>query len=313
MYAIVVHGGAGQWRAERREAALEGVRRAAVCGLNILTGGGGALDAVVAAVVSMEDDPVFNAGTGSALNLDGEAEMDAGVMVGEDLRTGNVAGLRRVKNPILVARAVMERTDHVLLAGDGALRLARAFGFQDYEPVTSQRRDEWREKRAALVDADNPSLPRLRVLLQDHPDLSPGTVGAVALDTHGVLAAATSTGGITLKLPGRIGDTPVPGAGNYATSHGACSATGLGELMLRYLTARSVCDHLHAGQSAKRAVEAVLTDMRAAVGGEVGMVAIDRNGTIGVGHLTAAMPHAYASASDMQVVAALQVDDARGC
>lgn len=307
MYAIIVHGGAGAWKDEHEAAALEGVRRAAQTGKAVLTSGGAALDAVVAAVIALEDDLSFNAGTGSALNLDGEAEMDAGIMVGQGLRTGNVAALKRVKNPVLVARKVMEETDHVLIAGEGALRFARAMGFPDCDPVTEERRADWRKKRDAMLQGDDRYLPRQRELLQAYPGLVADTVGAVALDIRGGLAAATSTGGLSLKLAGRIGDSPIPGAGNYADLHAAVSATGRGELMLRFLTAKTVCDLTAAGRSAQQAVDEVLARMAAEVGDDVGIIAVDATGRIGVGHRTPAMPHAVATEEQDGIVAAMRV------
>lgn len=307
MYAIIVHGGAGAWEKEQEAAALEGVRRAVQAGREVLAGGGMALDAVVAAVVALEDDPTFNAGTGSALNLDGEAEMDAGVMVGQGLRSGNVAALKRVKNPVLVARKVMEETDHVLLAGEGALRFARAMGFPDHDPVTAERLADWRKKRDAMLRGEDRYLPRQRELLRACPGLACDTVGAVALDANGGLAAATSTGGLSLKLAGRIGDSPIPGAGNYADLRAAVSATGRGELMVRFLAAKTVCDLAAGGRSAQRAVDEALARMAAEVGDDVGIIALDGEGRIGVGHRTPAMPHAYAVEGRDELVAAMRV------
>lgn len=301
-FALAVHGGAGDWPVERHAAALAGLRRALRTGLGVLRAGGCALDAVCAAVVALEDDATFNAGTGCALNRDGEAELDAGVMEGHSLRTGNVAALRRVRNPVLVARRVMEQTPHVLLAGTGATAFARAQGFADFDPVTAERRTAWRKQalRAGALPGDALSGD---VLSDDalSGDVgaggsAPGTVGAVALDARGRLAAATSTGGTGFKLPGRVGDSPVPGAGNYADADGAVSATGRGELMLRFLTARAVCDALRAGLGAQAAAERVLAEMRARVGGEAGLIVIDCRGGIGVHHGTPAMPYACAAA-----------------
>ncbi|HEX6828096.1 MAG TPA: isoaspartyl peptidase/L-asparaginase, partial [Burkholderiales bacterium] len=232
-YALAVHGGAGRWPEDRLEPTLEGVRRAAQAARRILAAGGTALDAVVEAVAALEDDPLFNAGTGAALNAAGEAEMDAAVASGTGF--GAVAALAGVRNPVRVARKVMEETDHLLLAGEGARRFARAMGFASHDPVTAERRAEylkWREEGVA-PEGDPPL--RLRGLLERHPELAGGTVGAVARDRNGSLAAATSTGGLFHKLPGRVGDTPVPGAGTFASSQAAASATGHGETILRVL------------------------------------------------------------------------------
>jgi beta-aspartyl-peptidase (threonine type) len=269
-WAILIHGGAGEWRAEDEAAALRASasRRAT---LQRLMAGGSALDAAVAAVVELEDNALFNAGTGAVLNRDGEAELDASVMTGHDLRCGAVAALRRVRNPVLVARRVMERTPHVLLAGEGALRFARSEGFEDYDPITQRARDAWLRRRSA----------------------SPGTVGAVVLDLAGGLAAATSTGGVTLKLPGRVGDSPIPGAGNYANAAAACSATGQGELMLRVLAAKDLCDRVAGGAHPQAAVEALLREMAAGIGADGGFILLSRDGRLGVAHTMVSMPHAW--------------------
>src|SRR5262245_56411212 len=226
MWAIAVHGGAGNWEVTQHDAARAGVRAAAKQAGLLLAQGAAALDAVTAAVTALEDDPVFNAGTGSVLNRGGEAEMDAAVMTGHDLAFGAVAAILRVRNPVLVAHQVMERSGHALLTGEGAVRFARACGYADYDPVTAESRAAW--ERA-------------------HNEARLGTVGAVALDLDGRLAAASSTGGTSLKLPGRVGDTPLPGAGTYATRDAAASATGKGELVMRMLGTKRICDLAAAG------------------------------------------------------------------
>ncbi len=302
-YALLLHGGAGDWRDAPEAPILEGLRRALKIGRALLAEGGGALDAVTAAVAALEDDPLFNAGTGSVLNLEGEAEMDAQVMAGEGLRCGGVAAIRRVRNPVLVARAVMEESGHCLLAGEGALRFARALGFADHDPVTPGRRAKWQARRAAALADPAQPLARLSPLYD-----AGGTVGAVALDLNGRLAAATSTGGITLKLPGRVGDSAVPGAGNYATRAAAASATGHGELMLRALAAKAVCDRIAAGVDPQGAVQGVLADMAITLGNEAGLIALDRAGRIGIAHGTPAMPHAWASGERPEGAAAMRSD-----
>jgi beta-aspartyl-peptidase (threonine type) len=270
-WAILVHGGAGEWRAEDEAAAVAGVGLAVGSAMQRLAAGGSALDAAVAAVVALEDDALFNAGTGAVLNRDGEAELDASVMSGHDLRCGAVAALRRVRNPVLVARRVMDRTRHVMLAGEGALRFARSEGFEDYDPVTQRARDAWLRRMSA----------------------SPGTVGAVVLDAAGRLAAATSTGGVSLKLPGRVGDSPVPGAGNYANTAAGCSATGRGELMMRVLAAKDLCDRVVRGEHPQAAADALLREMAAGVGADAGFILLSRDGQLGMAHTMASMPHAW--------------------
>jgi beta-aspartyl-peptidase (threonine type) len=297
--ALIAHGGAGNIRPGGEERAVEGVRAAIETGRAILLKGGTALDAVCATVVALEDNPAFNAGTGSCLNYDGFVEMDACVMENrhgsEVLRTGAVAALQRVKNPILVARKVMEETDHVMLAGEGALRFARAMGFGDHDPVTEQRRADWEDKRRRITEVLGAKSLNIRRFLREHPAYSGGTVGAAAVDASGVLAAATSTGGVTLKLVGRVGDTPIAGAGNYASDHVAASATGTGEYVMRTLATREVSERVAAGATLDEAVREALEHMGRAFDADVGIIAVDRHGNPVARHRTRDMPHAYFS------------------
>lgn len=311
MYALVVHGGAGTWSGEHHRAALAGLEQAAEWGRRLLEQGGSSVDAVVESVRALEDNPLFNAGTGSVLNLDGEAEMDAGVMDGAGLRSGNVGALKRVRNPVLVARKVMELTDHVLLSGVGALRFARAVGYEDYDPVTRTRRDDWRKRCDTLQGKQGDErLAALHAMLAKWPPGEGiGTVGAVALDRDGNLASATSTGGVTLKLPGRIGDSALPGAGHFAAPHAAASATGRGELMMRFLTSKAICDEVWNGHPARKAVARVLKEMAKRVGRDVGVIAIDSEGRIAVQHLTPAMPHAWVHEEVSEIESHIAVED----
>ncbi len=280
-WAVAVHGGAGIWRDEDEARACAGVAAAVACARVVLEGGGSALDAAVAAVGQLENDALFNAGTGAVLNRDGDVELDASVMTGHDLRCGGVAALRGVRNPVLVARCVMEASPHVLLAGEGARRFAQEQGFDvDYDPETPRAREAWRVRRQAVLDAVPPAP-------------AGDTVGAVALDRAGRLAAATSTGGTILKLPGRVGDSPVPGAGNYASACAACSATGQGELMMRILAAKALCDRVCTGATPQQAVDALLTEMHSTVGADAGFILLSSSGTLGIAHATPAMPHAW--------------------
>lgn len=274
MAAILVHGGAGRWVRSDRALAEAGVARAAGIAWGILANGGSALDAVVEAVVGLEDDPLFNAGTGSVLNARGEVEMDASVMAGDTLEAGGVACIQRVRNPVLVARRVLEVTDCVLLAGPAATLFARQQGFEDYAPGMP---------RGARAGERG------------------GTVGAVALDDAGRLAAATSTGGREGKLPGRVGDSPVPGAGNYADASAAVSATGWGEQMLRFVTAKDVASRVARGAAPAQALRACLDDMRRRFGEPIGAIALDARGNIGMVHGTQAMPHAWRRSGESAV------------
>ena len=294
--ALIAHGGAGSWRPGREQDATDGMRAAVEAGRAVLLAGGSALDAVCATVVALEDNPIFNAGTGGVLNFDGFVEMDASVMVSEHKRFGAVTGLQRVKNPVLVARKVMEETDHAMLTGEGALRFARAMGFGDHDPVTDARHADWQEKRQQLEESLK-SGKRTRVLdfLRGHPDYAGGTVGAAAVDRQGLLAAATSTGGVTLKLVGRVGDSPIPGAGNYATELMAASATGTGEYVMRSLSTRQMHEAMSHGATLDEAMAQSLAQLKRDFEGDIGIVAVDREGTPVARHLSRDMPHAYFS------------------
>src|SRR5258708_824912 len=223
--ALIAHGGAGNWRPGSEEEAVAGMRAAVEKGRSILRAGGTALDAGGATGGAPEGDPRFNAGTGAVLNFDGFCELDACILGSREARVGAVAALQRVKNPILVARKVMEETDHVMLAGEGAQRFARVMGFPDHDPITPARRADWQDKRKRLDEVLGKHSLKMRRFLQDHPEYAGGTVGAAAVDAAGVLAAATSTGGATMKLARRPGDTPLPGACSDASRHAAASTT----------------------------------------------------------------------------------------
>jgi len=301
--ALIAHGGAGNVRVGGEEAAVEGVRQAVARGRAVLRAGGSALDAVCATVVALEDNPAFNAGTGACLNYDGFCELDACLMESRESRVGAVAALQRVKNPILVARKVMEETDHAMLAGEGAQRFARALGFADHDPVTPARRADWEDKRRQ-IDAAKVGM-KTRRFLQGHPGYSGGTVGAVAVDDNGVLAAATSTGGMTLKMAGRVGDTPIAGAGNYASRHVAVSATGTGEYVMRLLSARAISESVAHGASLRVALADAIDELKRQFDADVGIIAVDSAGTPLASHLSRDMPHAY-FAGEGEVVARMR-------
>jgi L-asparaginase / beta-aspartyl-peptidase len=277
--AIIVHGGAGDWSAgDAGDGPLEGCRAAARAGHDILARGGSALDAAVAAVVVLEDDPRFNAGTGSALTIDGEVECDASVMSG-DGRAGAVGALRDVKNPIALARLVMERTPHVLLVGPGAGEFATENGIASLPAgalVTERVRAKW---RAALA--------------RRQAALSGGTVGCVARDAAGRLAAATSTGGMMLKRRGRVGDSAVLGAGTYADDvAGAASCTGVGEAFMKALGAKQAVEAMRAGRDPSEAAREVLPLVRRQ-GGDGGLICVDARGRIGLAFDTPRMVRAW--------------------
>ena len=307
--ALIVHGGAGSWRPGSDADAIAGTTRAVQAGREILRAGGSALDAACAAAVILEDDPIFNAGTGAVLNFDGYVEFDACVMVADKAQIGSVSGLQRVKNPILVARQVMEETDHVMLTGEGALRFARSMGHGDHDPITPARHADWKQKRETLdigVGKDSKGSMKIRAFLQKHPEYAGGTIGVVALDQTGVLCAATSTGGVTLKLPGRVGDTPLPGAGTYANAFAASSATGTGEYVIRSLSCRAISEGVEKGKSLDASVAEMLAQMTRDFDADVGFIAIDANGCAVAQHSTAHMPHAWFR-DDMEIVARMRM------
>lgn len=294
--ALIAHGGAGNWRPGSEAEALAALGGAAAAGRSILAAGGAALDAVCAAVVALEDNPIFNAGTGAVLNFDGYCELDACVMESRERRVGAVCALQRVKNPILVARKVMEETDHAMLAGEGAQRFARAMGFADHDPATPERTADWRDKKRRLGQSGGHGL-KMREFLLQHPEYAGGTVGAAAVDAQGVLAAATSTGGVTLKLAGRVGDSPIPGAGNYASAQVAASATGTGEYVLRALVTRAISEAVERGASLASAMAQVLDRLGRDFDADVGLIGVDASGHAVAVHRTRDMPHAYFTGS----------------
>lgn len=298
---LIAHGGAGNWRPGSESDAVEGLRTAVEAGRAILRSGGCALDAVCATVAILEDNPIYNAGTGAVLNFDGYCELDACVMESRAARSGAVAALQRVRNPVLVARKVMDETDHVMLAGEGALRFARTMGFPDHDPVTPARRADWQDKKSRLEEVLGKHSLKMRRFLQEHPEYAGGTVGAVAVDVDGVLAAATSTGGVTMKLVGRVGDSPIPGAGNYASPHAAASATGTGEYVMRALATRVIAELVERGASLASAVTEVLDRLGRDYDADVGLIAVDRTGTPVALHRTRDMPHAFFSGEDSVV------------
>ena len=264
---IIANGGAGGISYPERRA--RGLKRAVEAGCDVLKGGGASLDAVERAVSILEDEAVFNAGTGSYLGLTGEVEMDASVMT-SDGRYGAVASLRSVKNPIRVARMVMERTDHLLLAGDGALRFARLMGFKRYNPKTQEKIRYWKRVRRNLTSR---YFTRLKELSDYY-----GTVGVVALDQEGRIAVGTSTGGVSLHLPGRIGDTPIIGAGTYCDRNGGVSTTGHGEVIMKtFLALRTV--QLLARHPARTAARKAI-EYATQQGCRCGLIGIDRKGGI---------------------------------
>jgi L-asparaginase / beta-aspartyl-peptidase len=306
--ALVAHGGAGNAgpgaeRAERRRGMMAAIR----LGAGILRDKGGALEAVVATVAALEDHPLFNAGYGSLLNSEGNVEMDASVMFAEPVAVapatksasrrkhahtndadytvsaGAVAVVSRVRNPIMLARAVMEHSPHILMAGPGAENFARKVGIRLVRPeemVTERARERWRARKQQTGMLEAEAAARAA--------MGHGTVGAVAVDVHGAIAAATSTGGVPGKLFGRVGDSALIGAGTFAHAFGAASATGQGEAIILSALCREAVLALADGSPQAVAREAI-AEMIDATGAEAGIILVDRRGRVGYAHNAATM------------------------
>lgn len=273
--ALIVHGGAGADPADALAELQDGVRAAVIAGWAALDGGGGALDAVEAAVRVLEDHPRFNAGRGSVLTSAGTVEMDASIMEGEELRNGAVAAVTAVRNPVTLARRILESGRHTLFVGPGAEARARALGVAACDPaelITDRQR-----QRLAAVQA--------------------GTVGAVALDRHGTLAAATSTGGMAGKLPGRVGDSALIGCGTYASNRaGAVSCTGDGEAIIRVVLAHRALDLLAGADDPSHACRLAVDRLVADGRGQGGLIMIDPRGRVGWAQSTPCMPVGFMTA-----------------
>jgi L-asparaginase / beta-aspartyl-peptidase len=330
--AIIVHGGAGALTPERIEPAQAGCKEATLIGWRVLQDGGSALDAVQAAVQALEDNPNFNAGVGSSLTTEGNIEMDAGLMEGHTLRIGAVAAVERIKNPILLARKVLE-SPHVLLMGRGAEIFAQEQGMQlctRKDLLTERQYNRWqkslteqeaepryyRRSIASLPARDAAGGNIYQEIIQQYLQANQtnsedgeqgpaeqeekhGTVGAVAIDGFGTLATATSTGGFMRKYPGRVGDSPLVGCGFYADDNAAISCTGHGEEFMRLLLARRAADFVARGYTARDAAEAAVSLLGSRLNGTGGLIIVDRLGNIGFSWNSHFMSHAYIS-GDMQ-------------
>jgi len=300
--AIVIHGGAGalepgRYTAEEESAYLAALEDARDAGYAVLEAGGTSLDAVVAAVTRLEDDPKFNAGKGAVFTRDGTNELDASIMDGATLNAGAVAGVTRVKNPILLARAVMETSEHVMMAREGAETFAKENGLEFVDPGYFRTQARWESYKRALEREEKGA--RLDV------DYKFGTVGAVALDRAGNLAAGTSTGGMTLKRWGRIGDSPVIGAGTYADNRScAVSATGWGEYFIRLTIARDICAQVeYAGKSVVAAADDVINTRLGATEGTGGAIVLGADGAIAAPFNTSGMFRAWRKEGEEPFVA----------
>ncbi|MFQ5400391.1 MAG: isoaspartyl peptidase/L-asparaginase family protein [Anaerolineae bacterium] len=286
--AIIIHGGAGAWElgSDRIQEAISACRAAAVAGQQLLVAASSALDAVETAVRLLEDNPALDAGRGSYPNARGEVEMDAFIMDGRTLDLGAVAAVQRIRHPISLARRVLTDTAHNLLVGAGAEAFADSISFP--------------RCTAEELLADNVFGPALQTGQPSEESGAIGdTVGAVAIDLNGNVAAATSTGGTRDKMPGRVGDSPLVGSGGYADNWtAAVSATGHGEALMKVVISKRVCDFVGSGSSAQAACEAAVRLLEDRVKGVGGMIAVDARGQVGFAFNTAAMPHAYAVGDD---------------
>jgi L-asparaginase / beta-aspartyl-peptidase len=287
--SLIVHGGAWDIPDDEVAAHQEGCRRALDTGWRVLEEGGTALDAVESAVRALEDAPIFDAGVGSVLNRDGDVELDAAIMDGETLRSGAVAAVRRVRNPITLARRVLE-SNVILLVGQGAERFAEGAGVPLCDPAELVVERERRRWAALREQADFRAEHAFGARLQA-PN---GTVGAIALDWRGHLAAGTSTGGTANKLPGRVGDSPLIGCGLYADDRsGACSSTGWGESIIKVLLAKTATDLIAAGHHPIDAARAAIDILTQRVGGLGGCILLDGRGRAGFAFNTPRMAYAY--------------------
>lgn len=295
-WSILVHGGAGDVPPNAVAARVAGCEHAAAEGAKILAAGGSALDAVQRAVEVLESDPLFNAGTGACLDADGHLALDASIMDGDGLRAGGVCALRAFEHPVAIARRVMDDTPHVLLAGEAAARFAISRGFvaaDEPSMITETARRRWAAARAKNVTENwaGGDAPGTRT------DTSGGTVGAVARDARGHVAAATSTGGMVNKLAGRVGDSPIIGAGTYADDEaGACSTTGHGEAMIRVCLAKTAIDGLRAqdvtaqpGDSAEATSRRAIALMHRRTAETGGLIVVAADGSLGLARTTRTM------------------------
>ncbi|MCX8019412.1 MAG: isoaspartyl peptidase/L-asparaginase [Chitinophagaceae bacterium] len=306
-FVLVVHGGAGtllksQMTPEKEKAYTDALDEALMAGYEILKAGGTALDAVEACVKILEDNPLFNAGKGAVFTNDGRNELDASIMDGKSRKAGSVAGVSRIKNPVTAARAVMEKSRHVMLIGGGAESFARLQGLEMVDPSYFYTESRWKslqkikaQDSAALQLDHSDTSGKSSVQVSNIENEKHGTVGAVALDRHGNLAAATSTGGMTNKRFGRVGDSPVIGAGTYADNNtAAISCTGWGEYFIRLVLAKTVCDMMEYGKmSLKKAADIMIKQKLPALGGDGGLIAVDKHGNIAMPFCTEGMYRGY--------------------
>lgn len=299
-FIMVIHGGAGtilksQMTPEKENAYKEALTLALQTGYNKLKAGESSLNAIESAVRIMEDSPLFNAGKGAVFTNEGKNEMDAAIMDGKTLMAGSVAGVTTIKNPITAARAVMEKSEHVMMVGAGAEKFAKESGVEIVDPKYFWTKERWdalqeikkQDSIKAKLDQSDKKSIKLGIENRDHKF---GTVGAVALDLNGNLAAATSTGGMTNKKYGRVGDAPLIGIGTYANKNVGISCTGWGEFFIRSVVAYDVAALVeYKGLTLKDAAELVIMKKVPALGGDGGLIALDKNGYVSMPFNTAGM------------------------
>jgi beta-aspartyl-peptidase (threonine type) len=291
-WGMVIHTGAGNFTtagiADRRDAMQAAMNDALMAGYRVLASGGTSVDAVQAALVILEDSPLFNAGKGAVFTHEGTNELDASIMDGSTLKAGAVAGLKHIKNPIRLARLVMEKSPHVMMAGEGAEAFAKEQGVEFVDQKYFYTDRAWKALQDALA------AEKKAAQSDDHH----GTVGAVALDQHGNLAAATSTGGLTNKRFGRIGDSPIIGAGTYANNQScAISSTGIGEFWIRYTVAHDICARVqYRNMPIQAAADALVQDALKPIGGEGGVIGLDPHGNVAMSFNTSGMGRGYVGA-----------------
>jgi len=294
-WSIVVHGGAGDVSPKTRAPREATCKRAAAEAAKMLAAGDTALNAVQLAVEILEDDPLFNAGTGSCLTSEGTIELDAALMEGSRLRAGGVCALPAFRHPITIARAVLNDEGHVLYAGAGAEKFALDHAFKratDDEMTTAAARAKWKK-----LKEEDPTTHALAWTGGGHEDCKHGTVGAVARDARGTVASATSTGGRMYKRPGRVGDSPILGAGTYADDGaGACSNTGDGEAVMRLCLAKTACEWMRAGMHPEDVARASVQLLYDRVEGTGGIILVDRQGRLGLARTTVGMTWAAMAA-----------------
>ena len=275
--ALIVHGGAWDIPAELKEAANAGIQRALDRGWKVLQSGGSALDACEQSIIELEDDPLFDAGIGSHLNRDGKIQLDAILMDGATLKSGAVVAVEHIRNPIRLARAILEKTEHMLIAGYGAEQFALEYGMELCDPQIFVI-----EREAKLWESLSGKTPNL------------GTVGAVALDVRGNLASGTSTGGTLHKLPGRVGDSAIVGCGCYADNIScAVSATGHGESIMKIVLAKTASDLVSSGKTPQAAADEAVALMARRTTGRGGLIALDASGRPGFAFSTRDMAYGY--------------------